>query len=476
MNATPSSAARPAVSKAPAETSPGATERLAQFTSRLGYADLPGATVEYTRMLLLDGIGCLLAGTRGAPGQMAARMIKALRSGNEGQATVVIDGSSASARDAAFVNGITLYSVGVNDIHRGSVSHPGGCIVPVVLSIGEWLKAPGTDLIVGMVVGYELMGRLGHAMIPSHWARGFHPTGTFGPFGAAAAASRMLRLDAGQTTWALGIAGSQAAGNKAFQADGSLTMIYHAGRSAQNGVEAALLAREGFSGPQAVLEDAHGFVAAGADDYRLPALTADLGEKLEIDATSFRPFYGCTLTIAASGATATLMARHASRRVEDVAAITVMCHPSAIREINDPDPRTLLSARLSMQFNVALVVDRRDVFVGDTTDQDLWNQRIRGLFPVISLEADSAMSLWGSAVTVRFKDGTTDRAEIRLPKGDPENPMTWDDTVTKFIKLTEPLAAPDAIRHIVDLVHAIEKTDGATLVRAIVTAARGARE
>ena len=468
------STATPALAGAPRAATAGITETLAGYTSSISYSTLPVATVEYTKKLLLDGIGCLIAGTRGEPGRMAARAVARLRSSDAGQATLFIDGTRASARDAAFVNGITLYSVGVNDIHRASTSHPGGCIVPAVLAVGEWLKAPGRDMLVAMAMGYELMGRLGHAMIPSHWDRGFHPTGTFGAFGATAAASRLLRLTAQQTTWAFGIAGSQAAGNKAFQTDGSLTMVYHAGRSAQNGVEAALLAQEGFSGPRTVLEDPNGFCMAGTDECRLDALVDGLGERYEIDATSFRPFYGCTLTIAASGAMAALIARHPLRATDDIAAVTVRCHPSALHEIDGPDPQTLLAARLSMQFNVALVIDRRDVFVGDLTDQDLANPRIRGLLPRIALEEDPAMTMWGNAVLVRFRDGSTDQHEIRLPKGDPENPMTWEDTRTKFMKLTDPLGNPPAGRHIVEAVRTLERSDGAILADAIDAMVRGA--
>ena len=406
---------------------------------------------------------------------MAARAVARLRSSDAGQASVVIDGSRASARDAAFVNGITLYSVGVNDIHRGSTSHPGGCVVPVVLAVGEWLRAPGTDLVAAMVMGYELMGRLGAAMIPGHWNRGFHPTGTFGAFGATAAASRLLHLTPQQTTWALGIAGSQAAGNKAFQADGSLTMVFHAGRSAENGVEAAVLAQEGFTGPRTVFEDKNGFCAAGTDECRIDALVAGLGERYEIDQTSFRPCYGCTLTIAASRAAADILARHPRRGADDIAQVTVRCHPSALREIDDPEPETLLAARLSMQYNVALVIDRRDVFVGDIAEEDLANRNIRGLLPRIALVNDPAMTMWGNGVRIRFRDGTEDDAEVLLPKGDPENPMTWDDMEDKFMKLTEPLRNVTAARRVIEIVRDVERTDGATLVAAITAAAHAAR-
>lgn len=456
-------------------TRAGITEQLAAFTSGMSFAAMPAATVDYTKKLLLDGIGCMLAGIRGQPGQMAGRAYAQLRTGNEGPCHVHVDGSRASARDAAFVNGITLYSVGVNDIHRGSTSHPGGCIVPAVLAVGEWLRAPGTEMLVAMAMGYELMGRLGLAMIPSHWNCGFHPTGTFGAFGATAAASRLLRLSAQQTTWAFGIAGSQAAGNKAFQTDGSLTMVFHAGRSAQNGVEAALLAQQGFTGPRTVLEDPNGFCIAGTKERRLDALIDGLGEHFEIDATSFRPFYGCTLTIAASGAMAELLARHPGRTAGDIAAITVRGNPAALHDVDDADPQTQLAARLSMQFNVALVVDRGDAFVGDIDDNDLHSANIRGVMSRIALDFDPQMTFWGNAVAVRFRDGSTDEHEILLPKGDPENPMSWDDTETKFMKLTAPLGDAPAARRIIEAVRSLERSDGAAIAATIAAMAASGR-
>ncbi|MBI3938672.1 MAG: MmgE/PrpD family protein [Betaproteobacteria bacterium] len=249
------------------------TRQVAEYVASLDYRNIPRATVETTKRLLLDGIGCLIAGTRGGPGRIAARATARLL-GGAGHSTIFINGTRASARDAAFVNGITLYSVGVNDIHKPSGSHPGGCVIPATLATGEWLKSSGRELIAAMVAGYDVMGKLGRAMIPSHRERGFHPTGTFGAFGATAAAGRLLHLNGAQMASALGIAGSQASGLKAFQTDGSLTMIFHAGRAAQNGVEASLLAQEGFSGPHTVIEDKQGFASATADRFSLDAITS----------------------------------------------------------------------------------------------------------------------------------------------------------------------------------------------------------
>ena len=111
----------------------------------------------------------------------------------------------------------------------------------------------------------------------------------------------------------------------------------------------------------------------------------------------------------------------------------------------------------------------------DLTDQDLANPRIRGLLPKIALEEDPEMTLWGNAVLVRFRDGSTDQHQILLPKGDPENPMTWEDTETKFMKLTDPLGNAPAGRRIVEAVRTLERSDGAILIDAIDALARSAR-
>jgi 2-methylcitrate dehydratase PrpD len=442
------------------------TDQVAGYVTSIEWRDIPPVTVATAKKLLLDGIGCLLVGTRGEPGKLAERAM-ARMNGGAGCSTIIISGRRVSPRDAAFVNGITLYSVGVNDIHKPSRSHPGGCVIPAILAAGEWLKSAGPDMIAAMVAGYDVMGRLGRAMLPTHHNRGFHPTGTFGTFGAAAAVGRLLRLNKKQMSSALGIAGSQAAGLRAFQTDGSLTMIFHAGRAAQNGIESALLAQEGFTGPHTVLEDAKGFAAATSDDYKLETITSQLGSKFEVDATSFRPYYGCTLTIAASGATAVIMKRNLQRHAEDVSDITVRCHPRIVEGADDVDPQTMLAARLSIQFNIALVIVRGDVLVGDITEHDLWHPYIRQLLPLVKFETDAGMMPYSSVVTVRFKDGAEERAEMISPKGDPQNPMTWEDVEYKFLLMVEPLGNVNGAVRIMELIRTLEKTDSATLVAGI---------
>lgn len=459
-----------------AQTVPSAetvSRELSAFAAGLKHSALPQSTVDATKRLLLDGIGCLIHGTISGPGKIAWNSIAKL-GGGQGPATAIISGKHIAVHDAAFVNGITLYSVGVNDIHKASVSHPGGCIVPAVLAVGEWLDAPGTEMIPAMAAGYDVMGRIGRSIAEVHWERGFHPTGTLGPFGATAAAGRLLGLDAATMNSAFGIAGSQSSGLKAFQSDGSLTMIFHAGRSAQNGVEAAVLAQQGFVGPSAVFEDRQGLIATTAKGCSLGPLTQDLGKTFEVERTTFRPFYGCTLTITSSDATAEIMRRNVGR-ANEVAEIHVRCHPHVIDDVGNDNPRTLLAARLSLEYNIALVVRRGDVVVADITEKDLWDQGIRNLLPLIRLERDPTMPNWASKIHIRFKDGSEDRAESFSPKGDPENPMSWEDIVTKFMRMVEPLGQSNKAKIVADMVGDLEHHRGTALVAAIDAVVRPGR-
>lgn len=435
----------------------GVTRALALFTSGLRYEHLPPATVDMAKRLLLDGIGCLLAGAQAADGRNATAMVRRL--GGAAQATLYTDIKPASVRDAAFVNGICLYSVGLNDIHKPAGSHPAGSIIPVVLAVGEWRRSSGAALLAAMTAGYEVIGRVGRAIRPSHRERGFHPTGTCGTFGAAAAAGSLLALDESATASALGIAGSQAAGLYECHHDGTSTMIFHAGRAAQNGVEAALLIEAGFTGPATVLEGDKGFFRATTDRYDAAKAMRDLGQRFEIDATSFRPYFGCNSTIAASGAAAQILDEHKGLSPEDVQEVVVYCNLVPANDNADPDPRTLLAARLSLPFNIALVLVKRAVVSTDLDEETLHEPRIRNLLPRIRVIVDDQMTRYGARVRVRTRDGRTMERVIREPRGSEDNPLLWDDVVGKFCRLVQPFMTEVSARRVIEAVADLESTD-----------------
>ncbi len=440
---------------------------LSRFASELRHEALPEAVVERARIHFLDGLGCLLAGTMGSPGRSAADMVSKL-CGQGGEATLFTGRTRGSSRDAAFVNAMTLYSVGLNDIHNASVSHPGGCIIPVVLAIGEASDARGRDLLVAMIAGYEVMCRIGRAIMPSHRERGFHSTGTCGTFGAAAAAARMMGFDTDETANTLGIAGSQAAGLFEFHHDGSLTMVFHAARAAQNGIEAALLTKAGLTGPHTILEGERGFCRATSDAFDEAALTRDLGKPFEVESTSFRPHFGCTSTLAASSATAKLIRRLNIRSPNDIARVVVRCHAVVANDNKDPDPQTLLAARLSMPFNVALVLARGDVVIADLYDSDLQDPQVRKTLNKVQLVADNAMPRFGCSVMVQFADGKCSEETILVPHGETSHPLTWPEVADKFRRLTASVMRPKGAQRVIDAVNHFETNSSRQFVQLVV--------
>lgn len=311
------------------------------------------------------------------------------------------------------------------------------------------------------------MGRVGRSVTPSHRERGFHPTGTYGTFGAAAAAARLFGFGAEDTANTLGIAGSQAAGLFEFHRDGALTMIFHAARAAQNGVEAAMLSSTGLTGPTTVLEGARGFCRATSNAFDEAALTKDLGQHYEVDATSFRPYYGCSSTIPGSGATAQIIRKLGGCAPEDVERVHVRCNAVVANDNADANPTTLLGARLSMPFNLSLVLARGDVHTGDVTEQDLHDARIRNNLGKVRLEADAAMPRFGSSVTITLRDGRRGEATVLEPLGDPGTPLAWNDVVAKFERLTRSVIRAGSVPAIAEVVQHIEGADGRILAKTL---------
>ena len=227
----------------------GITRRLAEFAAGIDFASLGADVVERTRMLLMDQVGICIRGRNDAG--LSASMAAALRhlGLGSGNASVIGDGAEYSPPAAALFNGNLGHSLDFDDTHASGSIHPSAPIVPAALAAAEMAGADGRTVIAAVVAGYEVQIRLSLALGPSdHYQQGFHPTATCGVFGAAAAAGRVLGLDASQMEDAFGLCGSLAAGSMQFLVDGAWNKPFHTGYAAMNGLVAVCMAREGFRG------------------------------------------------------------------------------------------------------------------------------------------------------------------------------------------------------------------------------------
>jgi 2-methylcitrate dehydratase PrpD/succinate dehydrogenase hydrophobic anchor subunit len=254
---------------------------------------LPGEVVDSTKYLLLDYLGVAARGALSESSVPVQKVVK--RMGKVGDGAVIIGtGMTADPPYAALANGTAAHSLELDDVVNEASLHPAVAIMSAALGACHTAGSSGRDLIEGIVVGYEVMIRLGFALDPTaHYARGFHPTGTCGTMGSAVTAAKIMKLDREGMNHALGIAGSQAAASMEFLTDGAFTKRLHPGWAAHSGIIAALLAGEGFTGPASILEGKYGFLHAYSDGSIPSRLLENWGEAYKVMRTGIKPHACC---------------------------------------------------------------------------------------------------------------------------------------------------------------------------------------
>lgn len=263
----------------------------ARYVVDLNYDDLPADVVEKTKMHFLDYLGNTFAAHEMPWSQMVIRIVKQMK--GEPESTVVGEGKYPMM-NAALANGTMAHGVDADDSGaRPSWAHPGACINPAAFAAAEAGGVSGKELITGIVAGYEISCRVDSSMYPGLRDRGFHATGVVGTIGATAAAGKILGLDEDQMVNAFGLAGTQAAGLEEWLTAGDMSKRLHAGKAAMNGVLAALLAREGYTGPSSVFEGKHGLLTTHAESYDTDRLIDGLGAEFKILGCKFKPYACC---------------------------------------------------------------------------------------------------------------------------------------------------------------------------------------
>ncbi len=241
---------------------------------------------------------------------------------------------------AALVNGTTGHAVEMDDDHRTSVLHPAVAVIPAAIAVAEWSGASGAKLLEGVVAGYEVMTRIGDAFLGTQYYEGFHPTGSCGVFGAAAAAARILDLPHEAVVRALGIAGTQAAGLEEWKTDGSWIKRLHPGKSAEAGVLSAYLAKGGYTGPATIVEGVYGFLKAFSfkRQWDVDIMLRGLGTEYRGYGTSFKPYSGCRFYHQVIDATLALVREH-NIKADDVEEVTVRVYRTAYLTLFEPAAR-----------------------------------------------------------------------------------------------------------------------------------------
>jgi 2-methylcitrate dehydratase PrpD len=420
------------------------TRTLVHFSHSLDAKDLSTEVFERTRYLLLDYLGVAIAGSLSESSQPAYRMLA--RSGSAGPCTVIGTAAQTSPEYAALANGTAAHSVELDDTHQAGSLHPGVVMFSSAIALSEVLPDAGVDQFVSAVIaGYEVAARLGMGVQPKfQYELGFHPTSTCGVFGAAVTASKLLRLREEQMLSAVGIAGSMAAGSLEFLADGTWTKRLHPGLAAQNGILAANLAREGFRAPATILEGRDGFLSAYSRNPKPELVTQDLGKDFEILRTSIKPHACCRYMQAPIDGLIELATEH-DIHPEQVARIEIAVLEAGWPLVCEPRerkyaPSNTVDAQFSMPFGAAIAIANRTAGLDQFTEENFHSPQIRNLMEKVVLTRDNRIEQnfpaeWPAIVQVHMKDGKQFEKYVRFPKGDPENPLSWQELSAKFQSL-----------------------------------------
>lgn len=366
-------------------------------------------------LYLLDTVANAYAGRKSAAGQ------------------ILLKWSQTQSHDigrCALVIGSLAHILETDDLHRRSVTHPGCVVAPVILAISSEQESTGDAMLASLLHGYEAMCRVGMAVGKEHYKK-WHNTATCGPFGSAIAAATMLKLDNAECVHALGNAGTQSAGLWEFLETGAMSKHLHAGRAAEAGVVASQLARNGFTGPTAILEGNRGFFAATCPDAMPEMLLANANNAWQLRLTSFKPWPSCRHTHAVIDAALEL---HSEIGVRPIRSVEVVTYPAALDLCDRPQPNTAYAAKFSLQHCVTIALtDGRVWFSSFDEDARLATAKLRSAVTVKSGEpfASAYPANWGASLNVTMTDGTIFRLSRSDSKGDPEHPLSSAEMISK---------------------------------------------
>lgn len=416
------------------------TRQLAEYAAAVRYQDLPAAVVQRAKDALADTIAAVLFGHDLPWSRMIVGYVKKL--GARGKSRILVPGGRAlPAPMAALANGTLAHAFELDNLTwPNSGVHPGATMMLPALAVAQERGIGGRELIAACVAGAEAMIRIGRATKHSNETRGYHAPGTTGPFGAAIAVGRLLRLDAATMTNAIGIAGSLAAGLLEFARSGTGAMVkrLHLGRAAEGGILAAALAADGFTGPASVLEGPFGYLNVFCGEHDVSALTRDLGNEYATLRIMLKRF-PCHISAHTSvQAIEDLRAEHRYSGA-DVQSIAIAGTEKMATINNIAQPSDLMMAQYSIPFSVALAHYRNPRDPRSFNAAAVADPAIRALAAKVSVtvadEARHARAL-ASDVTVRLKDGRVLNRRVTDFKGTPESPLNADEMREKFLLLT----------------------------------------
>ncbi len=402
--------------------------QLATFAATLRLEDIPEHVRHEARRSLVNIFATALAGSREPAVDITIRTMAPYAGSRT--ATLVGRSEGGDPALAAFVNAMSANIHDFDDTHQATVMHPAAPVFAALFAQAEAGRLSGADVLRGFVAGGEVECRIGNAMSPYHYARGWHITSTCGVFGAAAGVGAMLGLGAGALRHAVGPAAGPGTGRVA--ARGTKAKSTRGGGAARNGLLSAQLASNGFAGPAAPLTGRRGYLRVHADPPRIEALTEGLGSRWEIATNTYKPYPGGIVLHPLVDALLELRQEH-GLRLDDVVSIEATGHPLLRERTDRPDVTTGREAQVSAQHTAAIVLLRGRAGLDEFTDAAVAETRQAGR-PPLAFRDDPGRGIESVEVTVRTRDGGTLHRTVAAALGSEANPLSDAQIEAKLIE------------------------------------------
>ena len=400
---------------------------LARFLVSAQWEEMPEALIHEAKRSILNGFATAFAGCNDA---VMDRLINTLR-GFSGppQASVTGRKERFDVLTAAFLNAVSTNVFDFDDTHPNTIIHPTAPVSPALFALGEYQAFSGRRLLEAFILGVEVECRLGNAVSPGHYKRGWHITSTCGVFGAAAATGKILGLDTERMIWALGNASAQASG--LVETLGSMAKSIGVGNAARNGLAAALMASNGIEGPNSPLEGERGFLKVTSEAPEFTAVVDNLGSTWELSKNTYKP-YPCGVVLNPVIEACLEIANTPGFDVTRVRSVTISGH-SLLRERADrPAVETGREAQVSAQHAAAVCLLYQSASLYEFSDEAVNRKDVLWLREKVKVIVDDGATVGAAHVATEFVDNTRLEATVRHARGDAERPLSDKDIEDKF--------------------------------------------
>lgn len=450
----------------PADKQQGATATLAEFVAGLRYEQLPAAAVGRIRECFLDFVG--ISAFAAAHAETSPCFRAAVQSfAQGGGATVIGESREYPAVHAALLNGAFAHTLDFDDTNLFGSLHPGAPVIAAAMSAAEQAKAGGCEFVTALAAGYEVACRVGAALGPTAYDRGFHITAVAGIFGAVAAAARLRNASPQVLANALGLAGSQAAGSMQYLENGAWNKRLHPGLAAHDALTSLAFAEAGVLGAAAPIEGRYGLLTGYTNAAQPGLLTEALGSRWTLVETAIKPYPSCRFTHAGIEAVLALRERVEPARRAD-ARLRIRLSPKGYQIVGDriPNklrPQNIVDGQFSMYFQAAAA------WLTGSCDWQSYEQlgapQLQDFCERVEVEADPAIPFAGAQVSVET-GGAPLVHRIDEPLGEPQRPLSWQQVQHKFLTMAGPVFGTGEAAEIAGTIRALEQVPvAADLIR-----------